>query len=409
MAQSPTVAGRGVPDTPDLARMRHERVAKLRAQMDQDGVDALLLLGTSNVSYATGALAPGADGSRALIARPVALLTAQTLEIFSPYPDGIPEDRPGGSVHEAVFPEFDEGAALLAAAIAEHVPAGSRVAADELTHSLRPHLADWEVTGASGVLSQAKLCKTVDELACIRTAQSINEEAMRAVQPLVRPGVRQSDLTARFLRRIHELGATANGIDPIWQPMPTTLAAGPWTTHGGVAFPTASSDRYLREGDVVWVDTGIGWQGYASDFGRTWLVSEDPRPTARQRTQYERWSEVVSAVLERVKPGATALELIRVAADANGGSRPWAEHFYLAHGVGTDSAEMPLIGTDLGDAFDERMVLAPGMVLVLEPIIWDDGAAGYRSEDIYAVTDDGWLALSDYPFDPYGTGKERGR
>ncbi len=63
---------------------------------------------------------------------------------------------------------------------------------------------------------------------------------------------------------------------------------------------------------------------------------------------------------------------------------------------------MPLIGTDLGDAFDEGQVLAPGMVLVLEPVIWDDGAAGYRSEDIVAVTDDGWMPLSDHPYDPFG-------
>ena len=39
--------------------------------------------------------------------------------------------------------------------------------------------------------------------------------------------------------------------------------------------------------------------------------------------------------------------------------------------------------------------MAPGMVLVLEPIIWDDGYAGYRSEDIYAVTDDGWMRTGD--------------
>ena len=51
---------------------------------------------------------------------------------------------------------------------------------------------------------------------------------------------------------------------------------------------------------------------------------------------------------------------------------------------------------------DERLTLAPGMVLVIEPVIWDDGAAGYRAEDIVAVTDDGWVALSDYPYDPYG-------
>jgi Xaa-Pro dipeptidase len=42
------------------------------------------------------------------------------------------------------------------------------------------------------------------------------------------------------------------------------------------------------------------------------------------------------------------------------------------------------------------------VILVIEPVIWEDGAGGYRSEDIYAVTDDGWVSLSDYPYDPFG-------
>lgn len=401
---TPTVAGETVPERPDLVRMHAERVVKLRAEMERAGVSGLVLLGTSNVCYATGALAPGADSSRALIARPVAVLDAAggAAHLYTPYPDGVPEDHPPERVLGPVLVDCDEGAEALASALAGWFPPGSRLAFDELTHPLRAVLDRWEVVGASAVLSGAKLCKTVDELACIRIAQAINQDAMRDVLPLVRPGVRQSDLTARFLRRVHELGASSNGIDPIWQPMPTSKSAGPWTTHGDVAFPTASSDRFLREGDVLWVDSGIGYQGYASDFGRTWLVSDQPQPTGRQRGQFDRWAQVVAATLERVKPGATALELVRAATDANGGDKPWLDHFYLAHGVGTDSAEMPLIGTDLGEAFDESFVLSPGMVLVVEPVIWDDGAAGYRSEDIYAVSDDGWLALSDFPFDPFG-------
>ena len=63
---------------------------------------------------------------------------------------------------------------------------------------------------------------------------------------------------------------------------------------------------------------------------------------------------------------------------------------------------MPLIGTDLGEAFDERLTMQPGMVLVFEPVIWDEGAAGYRSEDIVAVTDTGCVKLSGSTYDPYG-------
>lgn len=398
-----TVEGRTIPDAPDLDRMRRERVGRLQVQMERAGLDGLVLIGTSAVSYATGALAPGADPSRGLLARPVAVVERgrPDAHLYTPYPDGAAPGFPAAQVHDPLFPDLDDGAAAMARALAEHFPSGSRLAFDEMSHPLAGVTAGWEVVGASAAMSAAKVCKTVDELACIRRAQSINEQAMRDVLPHLRPGVRQCELTARFLSLVHALGATSNGIDPIWQPMPPARALGPWTTHGDVAFPTASSDRMLRDGDVVWVDTGIGYHGYASDFGRTWIVGDQPVPSRRQQSQFERWSAVVAAALQRCRPGATGLDLTRAAVGEGGGRRPWAEHFYLAHGLGTDSAEMPLIGTDLGDAFDERLVLQPGMVLVLEPIIWDDGAAGYRSEDIYAITDDGWVALSDFPFDPF--------
>ena len=63
---------------------------------------------------------------------------------------------------------------------------------------------------------------------------------------------------------------------------------------------------------------------------------------------------------------------------------------------------MPLIGTDLGERFDARLIMQPGMVLVFEPVIWEDGFAGYRSEDIVAVTDTGWVQLSGSTYEPYG-------
>ncbi|EUA30915.1 metallopeptidase M24 family protein [Mycobacterium xenopi 3993] len=109
-------------------------------------------------------------------------------------------------------------------------------------------------------------------------------------------------------------------------------------------------------------------------------------------------------MLDLLKPGVSALQLCNAAAEANDGVRPWIKHFYLAHGVGTESAEMPLIGTDFGEQFDEQLTMQPGMVVVLEPVIWDDGAAGYRAEDIVAVTDTGWIKLSDSVYDPYGLG-----
>jgi Xaa-Pro aminopeptidase len=181
--------------------------------------------------------------------------------------------------------------------------------------------------------------------------------------------------------------------------MPSRLEDGPWTTTGGLACPLLSTERELAEGDVLWVDLGISYAGFHSDFGRTWVVGREP--DGRQRAQYEQWQSIMGAVLDVTRAGATASELTTAAKDAAGGEKPWMPHFYLGHGLGIDSAEMPFVGSDIGEAFDASLVLSDGMVLVLEPIVWEDGAAGYRSEEVLLITEDGWEPMTDYPYDPF--------
>lgn len=379
--------------------MRRQRYARLQAELAVGGLDGLVLLGSSAVTYATGAAMPAVAGDRAALFRAVAVVAAgeSAPHLYTVFDDGVP---PEVQLHGPLFPDLDDAMAGLAAALGEHFVPGARVGVDHLSHPMLRGLSGIDWVDASTVLGAAKLVKTVDEVSCIRQAQRLNELAMVDALRLLRPGVRQTDLTALFLRRVFELGASAGGIDPIWQVMAPSRELGPWTLHGDLAYPTVTTDRFLRNGDVIWVDAGVMWQGYVSDYGRTWIVGAGPN--ARQLGQFRRWRAVVDACLEVLGPGVSGLRLGEVAIDANDGVRPWIEHFYLAHGVGTDSAEMPLIGTDFGAEFDSQLVMRPGMVVVLEPVIWEDGAAGYRSEDIVAVTDTGWVKLSGSTYDPYG-------
>jgi Xaa-Pro dipeptidase len=371
----------------DLARMRRERHRKVVDALDAQGLAAAVLLGQPAVAYAVGARAPAADAARAAHQRMVAIVTADgdAPHLFTAYPEGVPPELPVDHVHGALPVEWPEGAELLRDALPDGL-----IALDEYTMPLRAALQGREVADATALLSTCKIVKTADELECIRRAQSINEEAMLAVQPLVAPGVRGTELSSAFLRRIFELGADANTVDPIWQRMPPRIADGPYSATGDVVFPTPTTDRQFAVGDVLWVDTGIDYEGYASDFGCTFVVGG---PEARHRDQAARWREIVDRCLEVLKPGATGADLVR-AATTDGGRRPWLPHLYLAHGIGTNSAEMPLVGTDLGDEFDDALVLAPGMVLVFEPIVWEDGEAGFRAEEIVALTDDGHERLS---------------
>jgi Xaa-Pro aminopeptidase len=395
------------PPQADYARMHRERVARVRALMREQGLDALVLLGNTNVVYATGAIWPLADSGRANFEQPVAVVLAEDEwpHLFSPMreEDRLRVELPPDHLHGPVYLDFDEGVQLFAAELAGLVPDKAVVALDEWTNALRRERSilfapDAPVDGGR-IISRAKAIKTPDELSCMREGPRITERAIAEVQARVAPGVRQTDLTATFLRTIFDAGADANILDPIWQVMPSRIADGPWTTTGDLACPLLSTERELAEGDVLWVDTGVSYAGFHSDFGRTWIVGREP--DARQRAQFERWKAIRDAVLEVTRAGATASDLTAAAIGAAGGVKPWMPHFYLGHGLGIDSAEMPYVGSDIGEAFDATLVLADGMVLVIEPIVWEDGAAGYRSEEVLLITEDGWEPMTDYPYDPF--------
>jgi Xaa-Pro aminopeptidase len=373
--------------TLDLARMRRERVAKIDAAMHAAGVDVLLLCGQNNVAYATGARVPAADHMRASWWRAVALYErgASWPHLFTEFPEGAPAELPAEFLHPAVEVETASGADELASKLP-----GGTLALDDAPFPLWTRLRDREPVDAGVVLGPAKLTKTPDELECIRQAQALNEHAMRAARAAAVPGAPATACTGAFLQAIAELGATANTVDPVFQVIPRRVADGGYSVTGEIVFPQPTTSRVLETGDVMWVDTGINLFGYASDFGATWVIGREP--DAVEREQFERWKSVTDRALALVRPGTTAADL--VAATTENDRRPWLSYFYLAHGCGTDSAEMPFVGTDLGDAFDASLVLEPGVVLVFEPVIWDDGHAGHRSEEIVAVTDSGYVRLS---------------
>ncbi len=257
--------------------------------MREQGIDVVVLLGNTNVVYATGAVWPLADAGRANFELPVAvvLLDDEWPHLFSPMreDDGLRMQLPSDHIHGPVYLDFDEGVQLFAAQLARLVPDKALIAIDEWTNALRRErsllfAADSPFDGGR-VISTAKAIKTRDELSCMRAGLRITERAIAEVQASLAPGVRQIDLTATFLRTVFDAGADANVLDPIWQVMPARRADGPWTTTGDLACPLLSTERELVEGDVLWVDTGISYAGFHSDFGRTWVVGREPSSQQR--------------------------------------------------------------------------------------------------------------------------------
>lgn len=406
-ATSPaTVAGSvEISDVVDRARLRRETGSRLRAAMTDRGVDALVLLGNDAVTYATGSSWRLGDAGLSHVERPVVVVLADDPcpHLFPPFRDGCEPELPADHVHGPLYLEFDEGVDHFAREFAGLVSANAVVGIDECTGAMRRAqqrlFPARRPIDATQVVDAAKLIKTADELSCIRDACRITERAMTAVQQALAPGIRQMELSAHFLRRAFESGADASMVEPIWQVMPDSRSAGAWTTHGDLALPLLATGRELTAGDVLWTDVSLSHGGYCSAFGRTWIVGA--APTSRQQAQFDRWRGILSAMLEVTRAGATAGDLARAATAANGGKRPWLPHAYLGHGLGVNPVETPLIGTDLGAEFDENFALEPGMVLVLEPMVWEDGTGGFRSKDVVVITEEGFSSLTDYPYTPY--------
>ena len=142
---------------------------------------------------------PAADHMRASWWRAVAVFARGDAwpHLYTEFPEGAPPDMPGEFVHPAVEVETAGGRGRTRA----HAP--ERRASRSTTRRSRcgRRCASAHPLDAGVVLAPAKLTKTLDELECIRQAQSINERAMREVRPLAVPGARATDSPARSSMR----------------------------------------------------------------------------------------------------------------------------------------------------------------------------------------------------------------
>ena len=256
-----TIAHKGlsamdIPEEPDAGRMRRDVGARLRAAMAEHGVDALVLLGNGNVVYATGASWPLLDAGLSHVERPVAVVLAddEHPHLFMPFREGALLEcgaarRP--SARSAV-PRIRRGRRAIRADAGRVGPAGGdrrRRRDDRCDASCGGKLFPaGRPSDAAPVVGAAKLVKTPDQIACIRRACRITEEAVIDVQKALAPGVRQIDLSAQLVRRAFELGATTNMLDAIWQVMPALEGRGYWTTTGDLALPLLPTERAAGQG-----------------------------------------------------------------------------------------------------------------------------------------------------------------
>jgi Xaa-Pro aminopeptidase len=141
----------------------------------------------------------------------------------------------------------------------------------------------------------------------------------------------------------------------------------------------------------VTFDFGASRGSYFSDLTRTVVLG---KATDRQREIYGVVHEAQAAALRAIRPGLEGRAADAVARDLIK-ARGFGDNFghSLGHGLGR------LVHDHVGMSQRSETVLAPGMVLTVEPGIYIDGWGGVRIEDDIVVTEDGCELLTHAPKD----------
>ncbi|HKR00608.1 MAG TPA: Xaa-Pro aminopeptidase [Pyrinomonadaceae bacterium] len=262
------------------------------------------------------------------------------------------------------------------------------------------------IIDTGSILHEMRLFKSAEEVELMQRAADIGAEGHVEAMKRTRPGMQEYEIEALLEYTFRKSGASGPAYNSIV---------------GGGANATVlhyiTNDATLRDGDLLLIDAGAEYRGYASDITRTFPVNG--RFTPAQRDIYDLVLKAQVACVERVRPGTSVDELRNYSVELltegmvqlgllKGEPKKLIEEekykqFYM-HGLGH------FLGLDVHDVGryhvkDEARKLEPGMVMTVEPGLYVAPdtkdipekylGIGVRIEDDVLVTEDGNRVLSN--------------
>jgi Xaa-Pro dipeptidase len=300
------------------------------------------------------------------------------------------------------YPEYPgrEHPMLLLAGVAESLGIGGVVAADQDGY---PGILGYEgpplsgVTGAQVVGVQAWIegvmaRKSPAEIELIRESGRWCAHAHARLQEHTRAGVTEAEASLRAQQETTLAMLEAHGSRGLLGSGDGAKAGyrGQIGRRSAWAHAVAHNIRF-EAGDVLVTETGAPVWGYQAELERAMVVGP---PTDRMRFLFDHMLASQQAALAAIRPGATCADVDAAVLryfDEHDLRRYWRQH--TGHGTGLRNHEAPFL--DVGDPTP----LEPGMVFTIEPGLYDDEVGGFRHSDTVAVTDDGYVLLTDYPSD----------
>lgn len=231
----------------------------------------------------------------------------------------------------------------------------------------------------TGLIGKLRARKDEHEVALIEAAVAIQEKAIRAVLPTIRPGQTELRIAADLEAEMKALGSSA----PSFETIVAARAQGSLPHYRPGMVKTAAGQPLL-------IDWGATYRGYHSDMTRTFSLARWP---AKVREIYGIVLEAHERAAEALGPGVMS-SAVDAAARGHIAAAGYGERFGhgLGHGIGLNVHEEPRLGHMAGG-----VRLEPGHVVTVEPGIYLPGVGGVRIEDDYLITEEGARRLCRLP------------
>jgi len=280
-------------------------------------------------------------------------------------------------------------AVVFAADIARAVGARlDRVANHRLAAAPRRFLPQWlaarersfALDDGTALLDRLLMHKLPGEIAAIRRAARLADDAYGEFRKAVAPGRRQYEIVAAMEAYLRRRGSPDNFM---------IIGSGGRDVYG----MTPPSERRIAVGDLVTTELTPAVEGYYVQICRTLVVG---RATAAQQRAFALYREALEAGIAAVKPGATAADVARAENDVfrRYGLGDYVTNKYTrvrGHGIGLFCDSKPHILEDV----DTELV--PGMALIVHPNTYHPEVGYLVLGDAVVVTDTGVEVLCRTP------------
>ena len=231
---------------------------------------------------------------------------------------------------------------------------------------------------ASELLTTLRQVRDAGELAAMREAQRVTDEALLEILNFIKPGLTESEVAARLTYIMARKGAERNSFDPI-------VACGA----NGSKPHAVPGPAVIQSGQFVTMDFGCVVHGYCSDMTRTVAVGQ---PTEEMELVYNTVLRAQLAGIAAAHAGVTGKEVheagAKVIADAG-----YGEYFGhgFGHSLGIEIHENP------GFHLRNDKPIPAGALLSAEPGIYLPGKFGVRIEDVIMLTEGGCIDITHSP------------